>query len=200
MDVYEFRLQLFLCGRSRNADAKPGRPTGVPAKSNRGLGRSLRVSQLARAPGSKVPRSEIMVRHTTLRSGGLTVSRSPPCGIGADFPALGASRFAVRINGSRAAESDVLPADRHGSDERGTLAPFESQREAVSLPHAIKWQVHDSVLRGPNAHGAAALGACMEGDPRRGRCLAGCARLRAARPFVEEKSFRVCSGVVLEFR
>src|SRR5271156_3366591 len=146
MDVHEFRLQLFLCGRSRNADAKPGCLAGVPAKPNRRLGRSFRVSQLARTPGTKVPRAETMVRHTTLRSGGIAVSRSPSCGIGADFPALGASRFAVRIDGSRAAESDVLPADRHGSDERGTLAPVESQREAVSLPHAIKWQVHDSVL------------------------------------------------------
>jgi hypothetical protein len=40
----------------------------------------------------------------------------------------------------------------------------------------------------------------MGGYPRRGRYLAGRARLRAAHAFIEVKSFQVRPGLVLEFR
>src|ERR1700683_3428757 len=181
MDVHEFRLQLFLCGRSRDADANPRCPSGVPAKPGGGFGCRIRISQLARATGPKIPRAETLVRHTSLRRRGIAVSRSAPCGTGTDFLALGAGGFTLRVNGSSSAEFDLFPAERLGSVERGTPAALEPQREAIPLPHAVKWQVHDSVLRGPNTDRTAARPAGMGRNPQGSGVLAGCrAPLRTA--------------------
>src|SRR5579862_4014406 len=100
MDVHEFRLQLFLCSRSRNPHAKPGRAAGILAQSSRRTGRGIRISQLASHVGPKIPSVEIVVRHTALWRWGSAVSRAAPRGNLANVLAMGANRESFRVDGA----------------------------------------------------------------------------------------------------
>src|ERR1700722_1662681 len=111
MDVHEFRLQLFLCSRSRNPHTKPGRIAGILAQSSRGTRCGIRISQLARPFGPKIPSAEIVVRHTALRSGGIAVFRASQRENRANVFLMGAERFSLRVDGAGSTEFNLFPSE-----------------------------------------------------------------------------------------